>query len=147
MKQVRETAAGKSISAWVVLKDGKQVAQVQAHFGQSRVQVDIWATPDWSIQQGSASGHGYDKLTAAMAGMTIDGIRITNHCETDATIKALLAEYHNGNTSEKAFRDALREFGASPANWSNVNGRWEDAYYDSGLDRLKALGYQVIQAI
>lgn len=147
MKQVRETAAGKSISAWVILKDGKQVAQVQAHFGKSRVQVDIWAAPDWTIQQGSASGYGYDKLTAAMTGLYINGHKLTNHCETDETLKALLAEYHNGNTSAQTFRDALRELGASPANWSGANFRWEDAHYNSGLDRLKTLGYQVIQAI
>lgn len=42
--QVRDTAAGKSISAWVVLnKKGEQVATVNAHYSNGgRVTVDLW---------------------------------------------------------------------------------------------------------
>ncbi len=31
-------------------------------------------------QAGSAGGYGYDKLTAALAGMTIDGYTMADHC-------------------------------------------------------------------
>lgn len=42
--QVRETSAGKSISAWVILnKKGVHVATVNAHYSNGgRVSVDVW---------------------------------------------------------------------------------------------------------
>lgn len=144
MKQVRETAAGKSISAWVVLKDGKQVAQVQAHYGNA-VQVDIWAAPEWNLQQGRATGYGYDKLTAAMSGMIIDGVKIYNHSVSDKVLTDILDQYKAGKLDEQRFRRELSKVGAQCANWEN--GRWESVFYISGLDRLKEMGYTVIQAI
>lgn len=49
--QVRETAAGKSISAYVVLnKKGEHVATVNAHFSNGgRVSVDVWNLGDKAI--------------------------------------------------------------------------------------------------
>ena len=109
-KQVRETAAGQSISATVVLnKKGEHVATVQAHYSNAgRVTVDVWSTSvglegmckradlwaklptdkDYksgafdlrSLQQGSAGGYGYDKHAAALAGLIIDGHTIADHC-------------------------------------------------------------------
>lgn len=109
-KQVRETAAGQSISATVVLnKKGEHVATVQAHYSNAgRVTVDVWSTSVglegmckradlwaklptdkdyksgafdlWSLQQGSAGGYGYDKHAAALAGLIIDGHTIADHC-------------------------------------------------------------------
>lgn len=78
-KYVRETAAAKSISAWVILKGSRYVATVQAHFGNSRVLVNIWQHGE-EMQSGTASGYGYDKLTAALAGLKIDGHELTDHC-------------------------------------------------------------------
>jgi hypothetical protein len=109
-KQVRETAAGQSISASVILnKKGEHVATVQAHYSNAgRVTVDVWSTSVglegmceradlwaklptdkdykagafdlWSLQQGSAGGYGYDKHAAALAGLIIDGHTIADHC-------------------------------------------------------------------
>lgn len=116
-KQVRETAAGKSIRATVILnKKGVHVATVQAHFSDGgTVTVDVWnigdgparrsaeamghkvnaegrilandGTPgDYAfrvsgLQQGRASGYGYDKFTAALSGLIIDGHAMSDHCE------------------------------------------------------------------
>ena len=109
-KQVRETAAGQSISASVILnKKGEHVATVQAHYSNAgRVTVDVWSTSVglegmckradlwaklptdkdykagafdlWHLQQGSAGGYGYDKHAAALAGLIIDGHTIADHC-------------------------------------------------------------------
>lgn len=109
MKQVRETSAGKSISAFVILnKKGEQVATVQAHYSNGgRVMVDVWQTslalnncckrPDlwsqlpagqdymsaaydlWGLQQSNAGGSGYDCYTAALAGLIIDGHTLADH--------------------------------------------------------------------
>ena len=83
MKQVRETAAGQSISAYVVLdKRNRHVATVQSHYGNAgRVTVDCFHTDGTTaLQQSSAGGGGYDKFAAALAGMTIDGHVMSDHC-------------------------------------------------------------------
>lgn len=80
MKQVRETAAAKTLSVYVVLKKGEIVATIQSHHSNSGVcTVDVWGKT--SIQyQGRAAGFGYDKFTAALSGAVIEGVPITDHC-------------------------------------------------------------------
>lgn len=126
MKQVRETKAGKSISAWVVVKNGKCIATVHAHYGNSgRVQVDVWHNCTMAdgtfpeLQQRSAGGYGYDKLTAALSGLSIDGNVLHDHA-TPGPAGALGVDEANGGASH---------------------------YYRPGLELLTALGYTVIQAI
>ena len=114
MKQVRETSAGKSISAFVILnKRGEQVATVQAHYANSgRVTVNVWQTsialdncckrPDlwsqlptgqdykyaayelWGFQESHAGGSGYDCYTAALAGLIVDGHTLADHSERES---------------------------------------------------------------
>lgn len=123
MKYVRETAAGRKLSAFVIMKGARHVANVQVYHGQT-CRVDVFQhgpaalksvhayirdnkeapkvrdfdgaiipadTPenlqklaDYWQQWGSAGGSGYDKETAAMAGLYVDGNRLTNHCEESA---------------------------------------------------------------
>ena len=80
MKQVRESKAAQSLSVYIVLKGKRHVATVQAHYGESRCQVDVWHMDSTPLQQGSASGYGYDKFTAALSGLTIDGHTLGDHC-------------------------------------------------------------------
>lgn len=114
MKQVRETAAGRSISAYVVINPkGDHVATVQAHFANSGgVLVNVWTHGDkaaarvvkglgleldesgriakgkhkgaWPYeaanQSGHAGGYGYDKFTAALSYLNIDGHMMSDHC-------------------------------------------------------------------
>lgn len=73
-KQVRETAAGKSISAWIVLnKKGKHVATVNAYYPNGGgCSVDVWnlgneaANNCWhaAIKSGKLSIHGVAKALA-----------------------------------------------------------------------------------
>lgn len=95
-RYVRETAAGKSISAWIILKAGKEVATVQAHYGSGgAVTVNIFQGESAAkrseaasgrgrkalyFQAATAGGYGDDKLTAALSGLWIDGHQLTNHC-------------------------------------------------------------------
>jgi hypothetical protein len=82
MKRVSETKAGQSISAWVVLSpDGDYVAKVQAHFSASgNCTVNVFDQKADKVQTGNAGGAGYDKLTAALSGVTIDGHLLTSDC-------------------------------------------------------------------
>jgi hypothetical protein len=103
-KYVRETAAGKSISAYVILKGSRKVATVQASFSNGgRVLVNVWQDGEAAersakarekagnpfkpekygspaaFQHDSAGGYGYDKFTSALAGMVIDGHEMADH--------------------------------------------------------------------
>ena len=82
VKFVRESAAGKSISAWVVTnRRGECVAKVQAHFAPSGgVSVDVF-NAGRDVQHGRAGGYGYDKLTAALSGLVVAGHTLADHCE------------------------------------------------------------------
>lgn len=79
-KYVSDTAAGKSLSAYVILnRKGEHVATVKAHHGNSRCTANVHCHRD-GFQHATASGYGYDKFTAALAGLTIDGHRMSDHC-------------------------------------------------------------------
>lgn len=75
---VRDTKAGRSIAAYVVLKEGKEIATVQFHYGDSgTVRVDVWLP--FSLEfQGKAGGYGYDKASAAISGCKIEGYEIVD---------------------------------------------------------------------
>lgn len=160
-KQVRETAAGKSISAYVILnKKGEHVATVQAHFSDSGVcTVDVWnqgsSRTEYRLQQGRASGYGYDKFTAALSGLKIDGHDMSDHCGARKSPP-------KGRTTWP--RDAKPPKGYTFANfqtftYSSDTGErvpladdspdygYGSCYRIEGMNYLKALGYRVIQAI
>jgi hypothetical protein len=99
-KYVRETTAGKAISAYVIMKGARQVAVIQVFHGATCL-VNVWqetaayirsakarkvyttdesAYHDFQFQRSTASGYGYDKETSALAGLIIDGHELTDHC-------------------------------------------------------------------
>lgn len=192
MKQVRETSAGKSISVYVILnKKGEEVATVQAHYANGgRVTVNVWQTslaldncckrPDlwsqlpagqdyksaacelWGFQESHAGGYGYDKFTAALAGLIIDGHTLANHCgqvpEAEKARAAILKAYekecraNGGNAVEsrtKYWRERAAKIGAHWANWGfgDSGRRYSSLHFIAGLHRLECLGYRVIKAI
>lgn len=141
MKHVDETKAGKSIAAWIVIApDNKLVARIQAHFSDSgRVTVNLW---NWGhdesepcYQEGSAGGYGYDKLTAALNHMIVDGLELTNHCAVRLDPPTEQGFPNNYETPK----------GYHLANWRD--GFYSDCYKQAGLDYLRDCGYSVIQAI
>lgn len=159
MTKVRDTKAGQSVAAWVILKGKTPVAKVQAHYGPSRVQVDVWnlrAEP--SALSGRASGYGYDKFTAALSGLVIDGHVMTDHCSRLGAPKP-----PRGRKTYPA--DAKPKRGYSFANFTRGDAVWpdtgerrfpdmdaseagyRDCYRLDGLRYLEALGYTVVQAV
>lgn len=112
------------------------------------------------LQQGNAGGGGYDKFAAAIARTVIDGHTIADHCgsvpEAEKARAALLRQYckaHDGEhataqTHDRKYWDKrAARIGASFANYDGEKGRFASLHFTSGLDRLTALGYTVIQAI
>ena len=146
-KYVTETKAGQAVSAFIILnKKGKQVGKVHAHYANSgKVTVDVWDySLDESLQQGSASGYGYDKFSAALAGCTIDGVALFDNCGRDAKLEKILAAFSkldNNAENRATFDKKVIKLGARFANG------YKSLYYQAALDRLDCMGYQVIQAI
>lgn len=174
-KLVADTAAGKSISALVILnKKGNEVARVHAHYSNGgRVAVDVFnfhdaavnslrtlarlygdkAPDDAYLQQGAAGGYGYDKFAAAIRGLVIDGHELFDHCGQNDQTKALLKRYQKamgkrtGNASDgsREWEKKADRIGARFANWTE-NG-WASLHMVSGLDRLRGMGYRVISVL
>ena len=214
--QARETKAGKSISAWVVLKRGKHVATVNAHFSDGgKVSVDVWNLGDsatvrcaeaalnsgalseaafnkaieaskkernygqdtdhegyacydlFGLQQSSAGGYGYDKLSAALSGLWIDGVQLADNSAHTPESEKLKAAYHRDceryvkreeiegqavriyyefpEGFKKRWDDKAKRIGAYFQNFNG--GKFRDLYVTAGLKRLEDMGYDVIQAI
>lgn len=146
MKQVRETKAAGQISAYVIISPkGEHVATVQAHFTDSGMcRVDVWGKHSLDYQ-GKAGGYGYDKFTAALAGAKIDGWQIFDHCGQDDQSKRILGESTVTGHDDQFIQSEIKALGMQFANYSD--GHYKSLYYISGLDRLRAIGYNVIQAI
>lgn len=157
-KYVHDTAAGKSISAWIILDPaGEHVATVRAFYGQS-VLVNVWnhtreaqrrcavargtsereAHDAYHFQYGRAGGWGYDKFAAALSGRIIDGHEMTDHC----------GGRHPLPEGMKLFpRDYPVPDGYSLANWDREGQGYMDCYRMEGLRYLSDIGYHVIPAI
>lgn len=157
-KYVNETSAGKAISAWVILKRHRHIATIRASYSNGgRVLVNVFNNGDKNrsaekipFQHASASGYGYDKLTAALSGLVIDGHTLSNHCGVSLKRPASglwprdftpPKGYHMANfTTSKWVNDERVELPKDEQGYS-------DCYKHSGLEYMKALGYTVIRAI
>ena len=159
MKQVRESS---DVSVSIVLNEKREhVATVQTRHSKSgAVQCDVWSIAPGDkhltlTHQKKATGYGYDKAAAALAGAVIDGVGIADHCgKSDAgteSLKSWIWDSYNQavNTGSpvEPFITKARENGFNFANWSNENNRYISLHITSGLDRLERIGYTVIQGI
>lgn len=165
-KYVSETAGGKSVSAYVIMKGARHVATVNAYFGPGgSVLVNVFNVGDkaaqrcciarkkpWPptergdglfFQSGRAGGYGYDKFAAALSGTIIDGHEISDHCARSIKPPKGHTLFPEGFKPPKGYR---------LANWRGSNESdkergYMSCYRMSGLDYLRELGYQVINAI
>ena len=93
--------------------------------------------------EGSADGYGYDKLTAALRGLSVDGVEFTDHCHTDATSARLLKRAKSGTPTADLLKGKNRMY--EFANWDA--GGLTSCYRKPGMDVLRALGYRIIQGV
>lgn len=107
----------------------------------------------YGYQRGRAGGYGYDKKTAALAGLIVDGHTLADHCgsvpEDENKRQRLLREYAKNHATRDYdyWRKRAERIGASWANYDRDSGRYRDLYFRAGLDRLSDMGYSVIFAI
>lgn len=166
MKYVRDTAAGKSISATVIMRGTRHVATIQAHYANSGgVRVDVWQTDqralercaaaharafgpgaladDFKHQQGHASGYGYDKYAAALRGILIDGIRMADHCGREGKTDRLLKRYHNdiaACSGGPACQEIAKAYEAKAAKMGAQFANWEQLTPDGEALTRAAIG-------
>ncbi len=172
-KHVTDTAAGKSISAYVILHRGKEIATVQIACPGTTVLVNVWqygkpakksATrvkegTTWgepkgivghesdglTFQAAQVGGYGYDKKTAALAGMVIDGHELTNHCGQRLPLPKGKKVFPTGFKPPKGYR--LANYVSEDSSRFEGEAGYTDCYRQSGLDFLRDIGYTIIQAI
>ncbi len=170
MKYVRDTAAGKSISATVIMRGTRHVATIQAHYANSGgVRVDVWQTDqralercaaaharafgpgaladDFMHQQGHASGYGYDKYAAALRGILIDGIRMADHCGREGKTDRLLKRYHNdiaACSGGPACQEIAKAYEAKAAKIGAQFANWELLTPDGEALTRAAIGERTI---
>lgn len=78
-KFVRDTKAGKAISAYVILNPkGEHVATAQAHYSEAGVMtLNVFHTDGTTpVQTATTRGHGINKLAHALAEIDVDGYRL-----------------------------------------------------------------------
>lgn len=138
-KQVRETRAGMSIQAFVIIKPYKGiVATIHAHFADSGMcMVDVW-DKGALVYQGRASGGGYDKFTKALSGAVIQGITMVDHCEVSRKFKKGANSFPYGTKEPRGYYFA---------NYSADKSGWTSCYRVAGPDLLKHYEFTVEQVI
>ena len=115
------------------------------------------------LQASSAGGYGYDKTTAALAGLIVDGHTLADHCgrvpESETAKARLFAAYcaafdgkqNRADLAEQMAQDdwnaRAKKIGARFANWSSESNRYTSLHFDSGLTRLESLGYRVVSVL
>lgn len=180
-KYVRETAAGKSISAYLITRGTKEIATVLSHYGNGgSVLVNVFQrdeaakrtakaiTKQWkliqpmdpgkySFQHARAGGGGYDKFTAALTGMWIDGHELNDHCGSKLKPPEGRKTWPRDAKAPKGYQFA--NYITQYLGWyrgedeKRLNPQfqgeegWPDCYRLEGLKYLEAIGYTVRQVI
>jgi hypothetical protein len=118
--------------------------------GVLKVYVKDWFAGAGRFSMATAGGYGYDKLTAALSRTDgVDGVKLYDHCETPAKgsedARALM---HYKRLTDIIDCNAVdmpisREKRLKLAKKHGIRC----GYFETGLERLSALGYHVIQAL
>lgn len=78
-----ENVAWGRAAAYIILKDGKFEGKIKVAYpkdGAGILRVFLWDFEN-ELQIGSAGGFGYDKLSAALAGLKFKALVLTDHPE------------------------------------------------------------------
>lgn len=105
--------------------------------------VDAFGAGDRTCTSGTARGYGYDKLTAALVGLSVDGVEFTDHCAIDTYAARMLKRARSGTPTLELLKGKGRAYDF--ANWSDTGPT--SCYRKSGMDVLRALGYVIIQGV
>lgn len=171
MKRIYETAAGRQLTVCVIMRGARHVATVRIHHGSTTVTAEIsqdaegcrrseaaWAKmvkrqprssdtaqTRWGLQSKKVGGYGYDKSTAALGGMWVDGHQLTNHCDGGSLPCPKAGHWPQDAKPPRGYRFANLK-ALDPEN-PGAGMVYMDCYRIAGLEYLSALGYRVILAL
>lgn len=122
-KFVSDTAAGKSVSAFIILNPkGEHVATIKAHWSNGGICLVNVHDNKAGFQFAKAGGYGYDKFNSALSGLSIDGHIMSDHCSRDGAPKP--------PKGRKTFpRDYKPRKGYSLADWAFVSKTTGGCFY------------------
>lgn len=148
-KHVRETNAGKAISAYVILNKKREVVAYVSVFHTTTINghqkwVDVYQPKDPS--ENKFTQYVGRTLNEALHGAVIDGVTLYDDSSDDEASKKILDKYLNAKNEEERNKLMQKAFKAGMifTNWRKHG--WTALYYLGGMDRLKNFGYEVIQA-
>lgn len=109
------------------------VAKVHVLHTDSSTTVNVFTMNEVKpVQTKTVKGNGFDRKTAALSRMVIDGVVLTDHCEV-----SLPGPFDD---------DFQPPAGYVLANRDQANRKWLNCYRTPGLSYLSAIGYTAIQA-
>lgn len=138
-------------SAYVILRGKKLVANVHVAYprdGAGTLRVEVWGHSDKAprFQSATASGYGYDKFTAALSGLTIDGHTLTDHSEITLSPPKGRKTFPVGYKAPKGYH-LINYQSAKDCDGNEREEGYISCYKASGLDYLRDKGYTVIRAL
>ena len=175
-KPIFDTPAGRALDVDVIMRGKRHVATVRTYRASGgTVTVEVWQAPEaakrsaafvarykgrhgvardrsreysepYTVQRERATGYGYDKATAALRGMVIDGHRMGDHCEREGAPRK-----PKGRATYP--RDAKCPGGYRFANYVTAENSpdgtegYTDCYRHPGTSYLAAKGYTIINAL
>lgn len=176
-KYVSDSKAAKSIRAILILKKGKPVAKLLSYHADSGgVLVNVFqhgkalersakarkipleearahdGKRQLNFQHNRAGGYGYDKFTAALRGMIIDGHEMTDHCGARLPFPNGLSYFPRDWEAPKGYSVAnyhtaerMHEYTGKPL--AECHEGFSDCYRQSGLDYLRDIGYSIEEVL
>ncbi len=139
-----------TLNVWQSGEPAKRSAALREFLVPSAVE-SVYRQPDdygegLTYQAARAGGYGYDKETAALAGMIIDGVEMTNHCAVRLPLPKGEPLFPLDFTPPAGYRPANYQRageGAFGADLPEGAAGYMSCYRESGLKVLEALGYTV----
>lgn len=147
MRTIREEIT--NLEVYIVLKDNhlKAIIHIKSFSHEGRAVVDVWEEVGKKLISHGSERHDEHGLKS-MAGAIIDNIKLfgpNGHDEKSDKLAARMRGIHAGHPQYEVTLNQAKKIGAQFVNWDKGANTWQDCYYLPGLERLKALGYDVIQ--
>lgn len=176
VKPIFDTPAGRALDVDVIMRGKRHVATVRTYRASGgTVTVEVWQAPEaakrsaafaarykgridvardrsgeyaepYTVQRERATGYGYDKATAALCGMVIDGHPMGAHCGTFGAPRKPKgrATYPRAAKCPDGYRFA--NYVTANKSPDGTEG-YMDCYRHPGTSYLAARGYTIISAL
>lgn len=134
MKPIKQLAALKNFSFYIVLLKAQVVARIAVYYGPSKTQIDV------EDEVTGLTSNTASELARAWHGLEVHGVKLYDGSVSDFETRRMEERYKRMLARKQNPEFELRARGMHLA--GDGSGR---VYYIAGLDRLKAKGYTVVR--